>query len=839
MKNSKFLKLISLALTVALLTALAVPTLTTSAADTTPEYVTSITIDFEDGERHATFGRHDADSGVNGSGCLDVYKRGTNSLVFNEAYLKSGNTYVVMFNYFAYEMNTDLVWFNTLYGNADGSTISYTNKTVSKSSVSTEWGKYYVMITAPVDSYFGFVTDDGVYIDNLTIIDITNNNGNSVYVDGDGVLNGIANESLIIPGSSNSTVIVGNEFNAEENTTVTTFKLTSTSDDKAVRVPFSFKKDKTYKINFRYYGYGAGSSNQWDNWWRVTFAPEDGSARIAHSVSMNGVPAWKTFNSTWTATKDCNYMYFDTTRTAGIDAKIHSLSIVELSTENTATKQTYTFDTHDFSSYTVGNHKSIASFKKDDGFTQALALDCSQANKTDSAADAAEACVLLDYPLTAGKIYKLSYDYMGKGNIATTLVTGGWGVEQYKAEVIGGTATALAFNTDVWKHREAVFCAEYASTHMFIRGTEGTMLYMDNVTIEEYSYNDKVSLDFEGKNAEYNDYAGYNNYSVVADPADDTNKVLKSNAASYHAFYLPTMRLQKDHVYYVTFDYYVPQVPDGADKTPADYYAFAYDTRIPQGNNSSNTPITRKWVNPVSAETWLTFKYTIKATEEHHNGIIALFCQRETYFDNIKVVDITDVLNTDAPSLDYSSEDSFFIESSECTTVTKEADAEKGAVTKISFGLGCSTTNGRVSVPFFMEADTCYVVSVTYKSNKWVAFDWNHKNERGTNGLNETGEKWVTETRYVTGAGSDMIFFYSDAGTELSIANITFKEATKAGGINGDAVIDSTDYMLLRNRIFAAARDDSKQFEVYADQNSDGAVDILDMVFLKNSEPVA
>ena len=50
MKNSKFLKLISLALTVALLVAVAVPTLTTSAEDTTPEYVTDITFDFEDGE---------------------------------------------------------------------------------------------------------------------------------------------------------------------------------------------------------------------------------------------------------------------------------------------------------------------------------------------------------------------------------------------------------------------------------------------------------------------------------------------------------------------------------------------------------------------------------------------------------------------------------------------------------------------------------------------------------------------------------------------------------------------------------------------------------------------
>ncbi|MEE1278358.1 MAG: dockerin type I domain-containing protein, partial [Acutalibacteraceae bacterium] len=98
---------------------------------------------------------------------------------------------------------------------------------------------------------------------------------------------------------------------------------------------------------------------------------------------------------------------------------------------------------------------------------------------------------------------------------------------------------------------------------------------------------------------------------------------------------------------------------------------------------------------------------------------------------------------------------------------------------------------------------------------------------------------WTTVTRYVQGVtddlgtGSDTIHFFSEAGGgNLYIADVTITEVTADGGLNGDAVIDTTDYALMRSRFFSAKRDDSTMFEKYADQNSDGTVDVLDMVLL-------
>ncbi|MBQ5798499.1 MAG: hypothetical protein IIW16_01625, partial [Clostridia bacterium] len=192
-------------------------------------------------------------------------------------------------------------------------------------------------------------------------------------------------------------------------------------------------------------------------------------------------------------------------------------------------------------------------------------------------------------------------------------------------------------------------------------------------------------------------------------------------------------------------------------------------------------------------------------------------------------------------SLDYASDSGSFISDASYATVTKEVDDrdETKKVTKITFNQGSVYGNSKMIIPFALQKDKTYKIEITYKSNAFVAISWDDK-ALGDAGLQETNG-WVTTTRYAKGTTGDMPYFAAPNTktngkpvdyTEFYIANITITEATEAGGLNGDGVIDTTDYTLMRNRFFSAKRDDSMMFEKYADQNSDGTVDILDMVRL-------
>lgn len=666
MKNSKFLKLISLALTVALLVAVAVPTLTTSAEDTTPAYVKELSYTFEDGEKHTTASHvvTSDNEGVNGSKCIDITDNKNNQKVFfNDFLMKTGVTYFVSFNYKCYQPGTDnRAWFRPIQddGAKCGTDASYSQTSYDSS---TQWRSFSQQLTPNKDTKFGIITQDGFYVDNF-------------YV-------------------------------------------------------------------------------------------------------------------------------------------------VEMSTENTATKQTYTFDSHDFS-YLTTNGKSITVLEKNQKISAALTVDTSSA---DVNAAPGQIQPILDYPLTAGKYYKLSYDIKGKGDIAISMTSGGWNKEQYKTEIIGKSQTSLIIDIEDWKHHESVFKAQHNSTHLFIRGSSGgagAKIYLDNVVIEEYTPTESFTFDFE------NNEMGYNNYSIAVDPLDETgeNHVLKCNNSNttkndYTTFYLTTMRLQKNRMYEISFKYY------GGTW-------FRRDVRTSTGSVSRN-----EGVIPSTTQ-WKTITQYVTISENEDMGMIAIHCESTTYFDDFVIRDVTNT-STDSDKLDFSSETGTLINHTQNTTVTKEQDGQRETiVTKLNFNQKCNTDNGMVSLPFLLESGKTYVVNMTYKSDIWVAMQWAEKANAydnrvlalNSNPLSETSN-WTTVTRYVVGTNFDTIYFYSQAGGgNLYIADVTITEATEAGGLNGDAVIDATDYTLMRNRIFSAKRDDAIMFEKYADQNSDGTIDILDMVRL-------
>ncbi len=363
MKNSKFLKLISLALTVALLVAVAVPTLTSSAEDTTPEYVTDLTVDFED-EADSAFGTIATDE-TTGNKYWQIPIGSTGIRKFKNVLLKAGHTYWFSFDYYI-TVNTSsdsVAWFKPCY--ADGTQYGSTY-----ASTAGEWKNFTGYFTPTTDTTFSIVTDDGVGIDDFRIIDFSNSvsGKTAVYSADDGVAD-LENEVLIYPESNYRTVTYTYDSGIGKN--IASFRLTKTDQHLGFMVPFQFNAGKKYSIKFNYYSDGnSEAANPYS--FRVQ-AGSDLDASDANNKNIGWVgldtPAWTTASLSFSPTADYFGLHFDAHRTDNcyIDVKIHSLSIVEQSTENTATKQVYNFDTHDFTTYTnqTNENKSIVIAEKD------------------------------------------------------------------------------------------------------------------------------------------------------------------------------------------------------------------------------------------------------------------------------------------------------------------------------------------------------------------------------------------------------------------------------------------------------------------------------------------
>ena len=577
------------------------------------------------------------------------------------------------------------------------------------------------------------------------------------------------------------------------------------------------KAGVTYFVSFNYKCYQPGTNDNWA-WFRPI--QDDGATcgtdASYSQTSYDSSTQWRTFSQKVTPNKDTKF---------GIITQdgfyVDNFYVVEMSTENTATKQTYTFDTHSMpvkSSVSA----SVVVTEKGGSLTGALELNGANANNTRNP----EIYMDLDFDLTIDKWYKISYDYKGKGELRIVPNNGSWGGQMYSIEAFDNYNNGNSINTNgEWHHNEAVFKAKYASSHiLFLMLKNNEKLYIDNFVVEEYTPVESFTMDFEN-----NDY-GYNNYSMAADPLDETgkNRVLKCGnsdtvSGDYKTFYLPTMRLQKDRVYEISFKYY------GGT-------SFRRDIRTSTGAESRNA-----WITPSTTE-WKTATYCITIRENEDMGMIAIHCESTTYFDDFVIRDVTNT-STDSDKLDFSSETGMLLNHTENTTVTKVQDEQRETiVTKLTFNQSCNTDNGVVSLPFLLGSGKTYIVNMTYKSDVWVAMQWAEKVDSyedrvlalNSNPLSPTS-KWTTVTRYVTGKGTefDTIHFYSAlGGGNLYIADVTITEVTADGGLNGDDAIDAKDYKLMRNRIFSAKRDDAAMFEKYADQNGDSTVDVLDMVLL-------
>lgn len=778
---NKTFKLLSLVLTLAMIFAVAtIPTLTASAGEAV--YVTNKIVDFEDGTDTSkwTFGTGwsigDAPSASteHGAKSLKHVSSGLTAMSFEDVTLKAGSTYNISFYCYVVpdEGATSSCWFN--FGTIGK--VWNEAKPFSVSTTSGEW-KYFSCDITPTE-------------DKTTVTFNANITGCTMYLDDMYILDKSLLKTDVVAESETS---LKYEYDETLGAPVAILGLRSTNNGKGFYIPCEMKSGKTYSVVFKYKSKTVGTNTT--NWFRTMFQHDTTNLTPSGSVS------WNIVTKSYTPSQDVTYIRFDST--VAVDVYLADFAIYE--NTNTAASQIYDFDRIGFSAAVETAKYSI----KDVENNKALCLP-EAAAKLDAK---------LDYALTAGKVYKLSFDYKGSSNLRLMPNSGAWGNQKYSAVYTLTTDQSKQYSSTEWTKAEIVFYAQYNSTHLYFYADAADNFLIDNLAIEEVD-ECVTTENFDDEN----ETSAFSGYSIVTDPTGADNKVLKCTSTGYSTYSFPNVRFIEGHTYYVSFDYYVGS-------------AFCYEVRTANNKDAA----ARTWPNTASKNEWKRVCVEIKPKEESYGGAFAILSRYVAadgynYFDNFYIADVTNLLAAESKDFDFEKENQIFYENVG-SDVTFENDSEHGRVANIKFTQGSDVNASKIKAPFTLKENVTYKLTVTYKSDAWVGISWADKDSAGKLGDHgfSTSNEWITETRYVTGA-NDMPYFFvvkPGADTNITLANITITPAGELNDVNGDGELNARDITLMRNRVLWA-RDDSKMFEKYADNNSDGTVDIRDLVTLNN-----
>ena len=285
----------------------------------------------------------------------------------------------------------------------------------------------------------------------------------------------------VLPGVVSSEV--NYEYNAElgKNVLVGAANALGSGWTSLFYIPYKLKAGVTYNLTVRYY------SNIW-----MTNRPNGSTTSNFGTYDQN---SWKTLNVDFTAKTDGETIHLSAPANT-TTGKIYFDYIVlkeKSVNNNTASKQVYDFDNVNFSSnlLTSGIPKlSIAgdTFAYDYSFTSGTVI---QSNNK------------LDFALTKGNVYTLSYDYKGAGAVRFIPNNGGWSQGMYSVEqnINNQNSNLTLPQSDSWATHTTTFVAGDNSTHLWIANyKKDAELYIDNVIIEDVTdkYNfDKYINDFE------------------------------------------------------------------------------------------------------------------------------------------------------------------------------------------------------------------------------------------------------------------------------------------------------------------------------------------------------
>jgi len=282
----------------------------------------------------------------------------------------------------------------------------------------------------------------------------------------------------VLPGLAANTV--NYEYNAALGKNVLTGTVSASSSGWAseFQIPYTLKAGVTYNLKVKYTS---------DIWMACSF--NNMGSNFGNYDITSG---WKVLDAEFTPTADGQTIkfYSPNNNTTGRVCFDYIVLKEVAENTNTASKQVYDFDNVDFSANTLTANISTLAIVGD-----TFARDFSvPGSKTESN-------FKLDFALTAGKVYKLSYDYKGAGAVRFIPNNGGWGQSMYSVEQEidnSGNNLSLAAAED-WTTHTTVFTATADSTHLWIVNfTAGSTLYFDNIIIEDVSdeYGDYIN-DFE------------------------------------------------------------------------------------------------------------------------------------------------------------------------------------------------------------------------------------------------------------------------------------------------------------------------------------------------------
>ncbi len=569
---------------------------------------------------------------------------------------------------------------------------------------------------------------------------------------------------------------------------------------------------KTYNISIDAYAATDGKG-----WFGLERANQSGNLE---QKGPNATTTWKTFNYNYTATADGEFFRINTQNELYFDNIVIKEIIV-----NTADKQTYDYDRSVPTEISGAANSSIETVIGADGKTSnAIYLNASSA--------AAKRMFRLDASLTAGKVYKLTYNYKGDLKLRFMLYMGsGWGSsgEMYSAEEwISMDEPAILSSTD-WATREITFTAKYNSPAVYLYADGGNG-YIDNIVFEESAYEafDKYTLELDEPLV--NKASGA--FSIATAPNGE-KAILRTANTSGATVWLNAPKLLAGHKYYVTFNYYAD--PNVSASTQ-NYY-----TKLIRSNKTATV---KEYGGRAVAGKWE--KFGALFTAETDGESLAIFANDIIYFTDITVIDVTNKLsNTGNYSEDFSNTDETTFLQSTKSAVEYVADEELGKnIAVVNFKNTAANDYGWVKIPYLMQNGVQYRVKMTYKSTAWLPPFINGAIDGGQGAV--TTDEWTNAYWYITGKGDTDYFAFGTAETStVQIASIEIEKLTLIeGDINNDGEVLANDLVLLTKyllgvkdeRIFAGKYNDTTVYSTgNADIKEDGKIDILDFIRLKKT----
>ncbi|MBR7132265.1 MAG: hypothetical protein IKD04_01890 [Clostridia bacterium] len=819
--NKAFSKILSVTLVMALMLTSILSAGFTASAETTAIANKNVT-DFEEGAIPSTDSVSSADrfavSSEVARGSYSLKAIGSDAGTLANYSLKGydftvGTTYIVGGMYYVENKGVDdYSWFSIWEGN------SAEIKSFGGASAGA-WNSFVMEYTCSIeDAFLKFnVAKSTINFDDIYIIEASHYDAENLPLITD--FSNIETVDALPVFANTGSNTVHYEYNEElgKNVAVGTIGATSSNFAKRFYIPYKLKANTTYDLTVTY---------KTDAWMASSV---DGTINGSYAYDTG---SWRTETFTHTATAD-GQMFALYSQAAGT-IYFSQIILKETATvnTNTADKQVYDFDAVEFSEYPTKAFSTTIVTGADNNGT--IAANFSTSSK-------AEMNAKLDYPLVQGEYYKISFKYMGSGNVMGYANDGGWG-SAYNSYGIATSPAGNAFDvySEEWATYSQVFTATYASTHFWFYNVQtGTTLYIDDITIEKLDMSaDKQVYDFDSMS-----FAAGNPTTATLDGNVVADLSVAEDAGWTEANVKLIYPLTKGNVYKLSYDYKgsggMRHIPNSGSWGNEMYSA---EQSFDNGNNDLS----------LNSEDWAT--HTTVFTAEYASTNIFLrsgVAGSTLYLDNITIEDVTADYDAYNYIADFETEDQL-VEGSGGVSIAYEDDADFGKVAKITYSKISFNDTHCVKLPVFrLMAGETYRIKFTYKSDTWFCGWFDGAAQAGVAGIGapktpvtEWEECYFTITATTTGTfgiGTNMVDpnraeadRYGDSAS-LWIAELAVERVnTEAGDVNNDCSVNNTDLVLMKQWFIGAVTGyDIFTYNLSMDDYDE--IDIRDLIRMKRT----